>query len=196
MGYSLTGCSIHGIFQARILDWVAISFSRGLPDPGIKPESLSSPVGRQILYHWATRYLISRAKFCLLRFYTRKKHPNWILLPTIWIPHTPEEVGLETWSMQVPPSSKSFQSFSWLTAERQLACVLPESTVTSVSDSAFTWEESEQPNQRITQSREHTLYLRSKGSETVLNFYLQIQEFGAIGNIRYYWIIWNTIWKI
>ena len=71
------GCSVHGIFQPRILDWVAISFSRDLPDPGIKPESLSSLVGRQILYHWATRYLlISRAKFCLLRFYTRKKHPN------------------------------------------------------------------------------------------------------------------------
>ena len=26
--YSLPGSSIHGIFQARILDWVAISFSR------------------------------------------------------------------------------------------------------------------------------------------------------------------------
>ena len=28
MGYSLPGSSIHGIFQARIPDWVAISFSR------------------------------------------------------------------------------------------------------------------------------------------------------------------------
>ena len=28
MGYSPTGCSVHGIFQARILDWVAISFSK------------------------------------------------------------------------------------------------------------------------------------------------------------------------
>ena len=27
--YSLTGSSVHGIFQARILEWVAISFSRG-----------------------------------------------------------------------------------------------------------------------------------------------------------------------
>ena len=26
-----------GLFQARILEWVAISFSRDLPDPGIKP---------------------------------------------------------------------------------------------------------------------------------------------------------------
>ena len=31
--YSLLGSSVHGIFQARILEWVAISSSRGLPDP-------------------------------------------------------------------------------------------------------------------------------------------------------------------
>ena len=29
MDCSLPGSSIHGIFQARILEWVAISFSRG-----------------------------------------------------------------------------------------------------------------------------------------------------------------------
>jgi len=28
-----------GILQARILEWVAISFSRDLPDPGIEPRS-------------------------------------------------------------------------------------------------------------------------------------------------------------
>ena len=27
--YSLPGSSVHGIFQARILEWVAVSFSRG-----------------------------------------------------------------------------------------------------------------------------------------------------------------------
>ena len=31
------GSSFHGILQARILEWVAISISRGLPDPGIEP---------------------------------------------------------------------------------------------------------------------------------------------------------------
>ena len=36
---SLPGPSIHGILQARILEWVAISFSRDLPDPGIEPGS-------------------------------------------------------------------------------------------------------------------------------------------------------------
>ena len=29
MDYSLPGSSVHGIFQAEILEWVAISFSRG-----------------------------------------------------------------------------------------------------------------------------------------------------------------------
>ena len=28
-----------GVLQARILEWVAISFSRDLPDPGIEPRS-------------------------------------------------------------------------------------------------------------------------------------------------------------
>ena len=39
------GSSIHGILQARILEWVAISSSRGLPKPRIEPESLQ-------LLHW------------------------------------------------------------------------------------------------------------------------------------------------
>ena len=36
------GSSVHGILQARILEWVAISTSGDLPDPGIKPASLRS----------------------------------------------------------------------------------------------------------------------------------------------------------
>ena len=35
--YSLRGSSVHGIFQARVLKWVAISFSRGFLDPGVEP---------------------------------------------------------------------------------------------------------------------------------------------------------------
>ena len=37
MDCSLSGFSVHGIFQARVLEWIAISFSRDLPDPGIEP---------------------------------------------------------------------------------------------------------------------------------------------------------------
>ena len=40
---SLLGLSVHGIFQARVLVQVAISFSKGSPNPGIEPVSLASP---------------------------------------------------------------------------------------------------------------------------------------------------------
>ena len=40
---SQPGSSVHEIFQAIILEQVAISSSRDLPNPGIKPVSLSSP---------------------------------------------------------------------------------------------------------------------------------------------------------
>ena len=39
MDYSPPGSSVHGIFQARVLEWVAIFSSRDLPNPGIKPGS-------------------------------------------------------------------------------------------------------------------------------------------------------------
>ena len=31
--------TVHGILQARILEWIAFPFSRGLPNPGIEPRS-------------------------------------------------------------------------------------------------------------------------------------------------------------
>ena len=60
----LMDVAYHGILQARILEWVAIPFSRDLPDPGIKPRSpelqdessLSKPAGKPDVEHtWAKR---------------------------------------------------------------------------------------------------------------------------------------------
>ena len=39
MDCSPPGSSVHGLFYARTLEWVAISFSRDLPNPGIEPRS-------------------------------------------------------------------------------------------------------------------------------------------------------------
>ena len=47
------GSSIHGISQARILEWVPISFSKGSSQS--RDQTNVSCTGRQILYHWATR---------------------------------------------------------------------------------------------------------------------------------------------
>ena len=43
MDCSPPGSSVRGIPQARILEWVAISYSRDFPDPGIESASLVSP---------------------------------------------------------------------------------------------------------------------------------------------------------
>ena len=39
MDCSPPGSSVHEIFWARILEWVAISFSKALPNPGMEPWS-------------------------------------------------------------------------------------------------------------------------------------------------------------
>ena len=50
---SLPGSSVHGIFQAKILEWVAISSSRRSSWP--TDQTHVSCNGRWILYYWATR---------------------------------------------------------------------------------------------------------------------------------------------
>ena len=51
MDCSPPGSSVHGISQARILEWIAISFSRGSSQP--RDQTLISCISKRILYHWA-----------------------------------------------------------------------------------------------------------------------------------------------
>ena len=55
MDCSLTGSSVHGIFQARVLEWVAISFSSYLatliPIPLVLDSSLSSQTLHVVITH-------------------------------------------------------------------------------------------------------------------------------------------------
>ena len=60
MNGSLPGSSVQRIFQARILEWVAISFSRDLLGPGIKLKSpalagglfTTEPPGTPVAFLW------------------------------------------------------------------------------------------------------------------------------------------------
>ena len=75
---SSPGSSIHGISQARILQWVAISSSRGSrPSDRTRVSSVSS-IGRKILYLWDTSEALCIAyqtpnhlQTCILTFSTR-----------------------------------------------------------------------------------------------------------------------------
>ena len=66
MNYRPLGSSVPGISQARILEWVAISSSRGSSQP--RDQTRVSCIGRLILYYWATW-----------------KGPNWKLHEVNWI---------------------------------------------------------------------------------------------------------------
>ena len=77
--------SVHGISQAGILEWFAISFSRGSSWP--KDPTQVSCLGRQVLYCWAIREAHSHISTWLLI----QKCSSWsmLLVPhsclTLWI---------------------------------------------------------------------------------------------------------------
>ena len=52
--------TVHGILQARILEWVAFPFSRGLPNPGIKPRSSKLQVDSLQLSHKGSPRILER----------------------------------------------------------------------------------------------------------------------------------------
>ena len=64
MDYSLPGSSVHGILQERILEWVAISSSKGLSRPRDRTRvSCISCTSRRIFYHLDTWEALLRYAF-------------------------------------------------------------------------------------------------------------------------------------
>ena len=63
MDCSLPGSSVHGMFQARVLEWVAISFSRGSFWPRDRTR-VSRIAGRHFTI-WATKE-VQHPKYCTL----------------------------------------------------------------------------------------------------------------------------------
>ena len=95
MDCSLRGCSVRGVLHARILEWVAISFSRDLPHPRLKSSSPelqvdSSPLrylGSNGLYQDTNSHFVLPAtqnkSYCLP--HTKKETATYLFLfPTCW----------------------------------------------------------------------------------------------------------------
>ena len=62
MDYSLPGSSVHGIFQARVLEWIAISFSRGSSRP--RDRTRVSRIVDRCFTVWATREVLYKNMLC------------------------------------------------------------------------------------------------------------------------------------
>ena len=68
MDCSLPGSSVHGIFQARVLEWAAISFSRGSCQPRDHTQ-VSCTAGR-IFTIWATRETRPHRVWAILKVFS------------------------------------------------------------------------------------------------------------------------------
>ena len=82
MDYSPPGSSDHGILQERILEWVAISFSRG--SSWCRGQSRVSCIAGGFFTIWATRE--DPTKFCLGNSYNEPYDLNLaFLFPDSWV---------------------------------------------------------------------------------------------------------------
>ena len=78
MGCSPPGSSVHGIFQARILEWVATPFSRRSSPPRDQTHiSCISCIGRWILYHWTSWELNTNSRLIYMWYIQNQLH-NYI----------------------------------------------------------------------------------------------------------------------
>ena len=93
MDYSLPGSTIHGILQARILEWVAISFSRRSSRPRDWTQ-VSRIVGRRFTI-WATREsALVRNSFSSVQFSSVQSLSRVRFLATPWIPALQDSLSI------------------------------------------------------------------------------------------------------
>ena len=76
---SLPGSSVHGILQARVLEWVAIAFSRRSGEGSILTQGLNPGLlrCRQILYHLSQHYYDWTANIEVSEKYTYFQTLKW-----------------------------------------------------------------------------------------------------------------------
>ena len=77
MDYSPPGSSVHGILQARNLEWVAIPFSRGSSQP--RDQIWVFCIDTQILYHRTTREALKEG-FDSLKYRGTVTDRKWVLI--------------------------------------------------------------------------------------------------------------------
>ena len=126
MDYSPPGPSVHGILQARVLEWVAISSSGDLPHPRIEPTSRTSPalVGRFFTTAAAAAKLLQSC----LTVRPQRRQPT--RLPRPWdSPGKNTEVGCHFLLQCMKVKSESEVAQSCPTPSNPMDCSLPGSSI-------------------------------------------------------------------
>ena len=95
------GSSVHGIFQARILEWVAISFSRGSSQPRDQTQVFRI-VGR------CFKLCVTREAILNLKFSFKGIHTH--IPPKIWRHTLPHQCSFSVCTLKHGPEMGVFQS--------------------------------------------------------------------------------------
>ena len=113
MDCSLSGSSVHGIFQASMLEWIAISFSRGFSR--LRNRTRVSCIAGRRFTVWATReakgtdiqYLAVHLKFqfppCLWNLSLSCNSPENYVISTTYSVQTPKKFILSWFLPFLPP---------------------------------------------------------------------------------------------
>ena len=80
MAYSLPGSSVHGIFQAIVLECIAISFSRGSSQP--RDWSRVSGIVDRRFTVWATSKVLKQSQ--MITKISRTKHYPFFVIDLFW----------------------------------------------------------------------------------------------------------------
>ena len=75
MDCNLPGPSVHGILQARILEWLPFPSLRDLPDPGIEPRSPALQEDSLLSVKLGPRTLETRS----ISYWTAREIPHFLL---------------------------------------------------------------------------------------------------------------------
>ena len=101
MDCSLPGSSVHGIFQARILEWVAISSSRGSSQP--RDQTQVFRIAGRCFKLCVTREAIRSLKFSFKGIHTH-------IPPKIWRHTLPHQCSFSVCTLKHGPEMGVFQS--------------------------------------------------------------------------------------
>ena len=101
MDCSLSGSSVHGIFQARVLEWIAISFSKGIFPT--QESNLGLPHCRQTLYHLSHQrsllFLVDSVNLVIIReeCSLREHFPNSVWNPLLHFSGSKMLLSIDSW---------------------------------------------------------------------------------------------------
>ena len=109
MDHSLPGSSVHGVLQARILEWVAILFSKGCSQPRYQTESPAWQADSLPLSHQGSPSLyLARTLYIL--------EPLWNLSSKVYTPKEGKKETCSPWSWQEPlkVSKEDVKTQGWI----------------------------------------------------------------------------------